>query len=165
MKIETKELPQQEVDSLIKNLSGEPLQNFRKAFHAERENFDPKLTWALPRNERIYYLALLQNTPYLLIGIHPHPLPAMPHIINISSIARIALEPRGKAADCFRVILEERLIPFCKNEGKRLMSARITTGRGLKVFEAICMEPPVHVINVSIIETSPDWSCTIEVDY
>ena len=136
--IQVAELSCREADTLLKGLSCEGLQNVREAFHVEKANIDGgKSAWALPRNERIYYVAQLQNDPYLLVGIHPNPLPSSPHIVNISSLARVASAAKGKATYCLRAVIQEKLVPFCEQNGKTLIVARIHTERGLKVFRAL----------------------------
>ena len=165
MVIQVAELSSHETDALLKGLSCEGLQNVREAFHTEKSNIDGgKPTWALLRSDRIYYVAQWQNDPYLLVGIHPNPLPSSPHIVNISSLARVASVPKGKAADCLRTVIQEKLIPFCKQNGKTLIVARIHTERGLKAFRAIQSERPGGISIVKIEVTSPDWSCTMSVD-
>ena len=165
MVIQVTELSSYETDTLLRGLSCEELQNVREAFHAEKANIDGgKPAWALARNDRMYYVARLQNDPYLLVGIHPNPLPSSPHIVNISSVARVASAPKGKAADCLRTIIQEKLVPFCKHNGKTLIVARIHTERGLKAFRALQSVRPGGISSVKIEVTRPDWSCTLSVD-
>ncbi|HBR51337.1 MAG TPA: hypothetical protein DEA71_14785 [Nitrospira sp.] len=150
---------------MLKGLSCEELQNVREAFHAEKANIDGgKPAWVLPRNERIYYVAQLQNEPYLLVGIHPNPLPRSPHIVNISSLARVSSASKGKAAECLRTIIQEKLVPFCKQNGKSLIVTRIHTERGFKAFSALQSVRPCGISRVEIEVTRPDWSCTMSVD-
>ncbi|MDR4473641.1 MAG: hypothetical protein R3B11_03010 [Nitrospira sp.] len=165
MVIQVAELSSHETDALLRGLSCEGLQNVREAFHTEKANIDGgKPTWALPRNDRIYYVAQWQNDPYVLLGIHPSPLPGSPHIVNISSLARVASAAKGKAADCLRSVIQEKLVPFCKQNGKTLIVARIHTERGLKAFRALQSVRPGGISSVEIEVTSPDWSCTMRVD-
>lgn len=165
MVIQVAELSSHETDALLRGLSCEGLQNVREAFHTEKANIEGgKPAWALPRNDRIYYVAQCQNDPYLLVGIHPNPLPSSPHIVNISSLARVASAAKGKAADCLRIVIQEKLIPFCKQNGKTLIVARIHTERGLKAFSALQSVRPGGISSVEIEATRPDWSCTMSVD-
>lgn len=165
MVIQVAEVSSHELDVLLKGVSCEGLQNVREAFHTEKANIDGgKSTWALSRNDRIYYVAQWQNDPYLLVGIHPNPLPSSPHIVNISSLARVASAAKGKAADCLRTVIQEKLVPFCKQNGKSLIVARIHTERGLKAFRALQNVRPGGISSVEIGATSPDWSCTMSVD-
>lgn len=165
MVIQVAELSSREMDTLLRGLSCEGLQNVREAFHAEKANIDGgKPTWALSRNERMYYVAQWQNDPYLLVGIHPNPLPSSPHIVNISSLARVASAAKRNAADCLRTIIQEKLVPFCKQNGKTQIVARIHTERGLKAFRALQSVRPCGISSVEIEATRPDWSCTMRVD-
>lgn len=162
--IQVIELSSHDTDTLLRGLSCEGLQNVREAFHAEKANIDSgKPAWALPRNERIYYVAKLQNDPYLLVGMHPNPLPSSPHIVNISSLAKVASVAKGKGPDCLRAVTQEGLVPFCKQNGKTLIVARIHTERGLKVFRALQSVRPRGISIIKIEVTSPDWSCTMTV--
>ncbi|MEW6248798.1 MAG: hypothetical protein AB1555_19110 [Nitrospirota bacterium] len=162
--IQVTELSFHESDTLLKGLSCEGRQNVKEAFHAEKANIDSgKPVWALPRNERIYYVAKLQNEPYLLVAMHPNPLLSSPHIVNISSLARVASPTKGKGPDCLRAIIQEGLVPFCEQNGKTLIVARIHTERGLKVFRALQSVRPRGISIVTIEVTSPDWSCTMTV--
>lgn len=136
----------------MKQLSGEILKDFKLGFHSEKENVLNDI-WALPPHERRYFLILLDQINYLLVGINPTP----PNSVNISSFSRIVLEPKGYAAACLKVLIEKYLVPLCRETGKRIISAHIATGRSEKTFKKLKKNLPQGIEKITI---SPK-SCNI----
>lgn len=149
--IQIKELSQKETDRLIEQLSGDPLKNFKEGFDVEKEKMR-----ALPLNERTYYLILLKGNPYLFVGINS--------FINISSFARVVLEPKGKAAVCLNQLITEKLVPICNclTPRKNVISSRLKRG-GYKVFQYLQKNLPKGIEKIIIQESGSYWSCQIHI--
>lgn len=158
--ITLQKLSQEYADSFMKNLSGEPLDNFKTAFHEEKENmYKQYASWALPPSKRIYYLLLFDGIRYLLVGINPN---AADDIINISSFEKVATEQKDKAAVCMKKLIECKLIPMCHVSGKKVISALITTDPGRKVFENLKKDLPKGVKKIDLnYKDYISWSCVV----
>jgi hypothetical protein len=110
-------LSQIEADQLIKDLQkegGAAFRGFLISFNDEKKRMlaDEKKTtqqkgllWALPSNERVYYLAKYEGKPYLLVGMNSHD--------TISSIAKITSSLSGKGGECLRELIEKELVEKC----------------------------------------------------
>ena len=135
----------------MKGLSGEPLDNFKLAFHEEAKNTleGRDNLWALHAPEkstqqanssdkRIYYLISIDEIPYLLVGINPTPI----QMINLSSFSRIVSEPKGKATVCLTKLIGDKLVPVCRENDKSTIAAMIFTDRGDKVFRQLRQKLP-----------------------
>lgn len=135
MKIISSQLSQKDANTLMCNLSAEPLENFRKAFHSEKENMLMKQRhFALPSHERVYYLITVEGVDYLLVGINPNPYSTY-NTINISSFAKITTKLKCKAVDCLRELLESELVPMCQTTGKELIVSNADTKGSKTVFK------------------------------
>lgn len=165
--ITIKKLRQEEADSIMKGLSGEPLENFKKGFHVEEENLSKGHTWALPppgvqsgtsenANRRIYYLVALNEVSYLLIGINPTP----PNSILLSSFARINTRQGKMAGQSLKKFIEDILIPMCRETGKTAIAARIASDRADKVFRHLQRALPRGIRAIRINGSA----CFIEID-
>lgn len=154
-----KELSQKDADCIMKGLSGEPLEDFKLGFHDESKNIlkGKDHVWALPLPEesakqtynpdkRIYYLISFEGIPYLLVGINPTPI----GLINLSSFARIVTQPKGKATDCLRIVIQDKMVPMCRENGKGIIVARIATDRGEKVFHQLRRKLPKGIKEIEI---------------
>lgn len=162
IKIIIKELSQESADSIMKKLSGEALENFKKGFHDEAKNIlkGNDHIWALPpgkpdgasyeQDKRIYYLISLNGNHYLFVGINPTPL----GLINLSSFARIVSQPKCKAAICLKKLIEDKLVPMCRINNKKEIAARIATDRGEKVFQNLKNDLPIGIKKIEIINAS-----------
>jgi hypothetical protein len=141
-------LSQKNADNIMKELSGESIDNFKLGFHEEKENIltGKDHIWALPPDKRIYYLISLNGNHYLLVGINPTPF----GIINLSSFARIVSQPKGEAPNCLRKLIEDKLVPLCRKNGKKFISTRIATDRGEKVFRCLQKEKPTGIREIKI---------------
>jgi len=64
-----------------------------------------EVVWALPPEERTYYIVKYGTEPYLLIG--------MSHYDTISSVAKITSSLSGKGAECLKSLLEKELVHKC----------------------------------------------------
>jgi hypothetical protein len=110
-------LSQKQADRLMKDLKksgGDAFRGFmisfddegRKLLEADKINGPyNKGVWALPPEERSYYLVKYGKQPYLLIG--------MSNYDTISSIAKISSSLSGKGAECLRALLEKELVHKC----------------------------------------------------
>jgi hypothetical protein len=154
-----KALSQKDADCIMKGLSGEALGDFKLGFHDESKSIlkGKDHVWALPLPEesakqtynpdnRFYYLISFEGIPYLLVGINPTPI----DVINLSSFARIVSQPKGKATVCLRKLIEDKLVPMCREKGKRAIFARIATDRGEKVFHRLRRELPKGIKEIEI---------------
>jgi hypothetical protein len=134
MAITIKKLTQEKANSLIENLSGEPLENFKLAFHDEKENLlMHKIPIALPQEDRIYYSITVDDVDYLLVGINLKNTNA----INISSYARITTNLKGKASNCLKNLIDIELVPMCQSLKKERIISYAYTIRSKKVFEKL----------------------------
>lgn len=102
--------------------------------------FDNSTTWALPENQRIYFVADRSGKIYLY-GINPQPANAL----LISSVGKIApytfhstqsLTIRSNSVLCLRELIEEFLVPLAKNNQKAKIDA-FPQGNGIGLFEAL----------------------------
>ena len=154
-----KKLSQEDADRIMKGLSEKLLEDFKRGFHDEAKNIlnGKDHVWALPLPEeavpqsynpdkRIYYLILFEKIPYLLVGINPTPIDVM----NLSSFARIVSQPKGKATICLRKLIEDKLVPMCREKGKRAIFATIATDRSEKVFHRLRRELPKGIKEIKI---------------
>ena len=110
-------LSQKQADRLmkdLKNAGGDAFQGFMISFDDERRKLlesdetngpSNRTVWALPPEERSYYLVKYGKQPYLLIG--------MSHFDTISSVAKISSSLSGKGAECLRALLEKELVHKC----------------------------------------------------
>jgi hypothetical protein len=110
-------LSQSEADRLIKDLQkegGEAFRGFLISFDDEKKRMlaDEKKTpqqkgllWALPSNERVYYIAKYDEKPYLLVGMNSYD--------TISSVAKISSSLSGKGGECLKKLIEKELVDKC----------------------------------------------------
>lgn len=110
-------LPQEQADMLMKDLTkagGDAFRGFMISFDDEqKKRFESDKTngpsnqgvWALPPEERTYYLVKYGKQPYLFIGVS--------HNDTISSLAKISSSLAGKGAECLKALLEKELIHKC----------------------------------------------------
>jgi hypothetical protein len=63
------------------------------------------LPWALPSNERVYYIAKYKKKPYLLVGMNSYD--------TISSVAKITSSLSGKGGECLKKLIEKELVDKC----------------------------------------------------
>jgi hypothetical protein len=110
-------LSQEQADTLMKDVKksgGDAFRGFVISFDDERrrqlkadETNGPsnKAMWALPPEERTYYLVKYRKQPYLLIG--------MSHFDTISSMAKISSSLSGKGTECLKALLEKELAHKC----------------------------------------------------
>lgn len=158
-RLKVQPLAQDAADELMKSLA-RLFDKFEEAFSTEKERrIGREQLWALPLDARQYFTVSINGIPYLLIGINMKPLPDKSDTIAISSFARIVPVPKGLAPNCMRHFIGKTLADFCRENGKRYITARLTDD-GLKVFEKLQAEPPR---GVSI--TIKDKSCCMEVRY
>jgi hypothetical protein len=141
------ELSEAAADSLRRSLRGECLENVKSAFTQEEDRLGGQGSWPLPKDQRIYYLALLDGTPYLLAGINPGPSSCS---VNISSVARVVGEPRGQATVCLRWLIEELLVPMCRGLGRSFIDAKITTERARRVFSSLASDRPKGIERIDL---------------
>ena len=109
-------LSQAQADSLMKELKkagGDVFRGFLISFDDERKRLsepgEQKVksddVWALPPEERSYYMVKYGKRPYLLIG--------MSHYDTISSVAKITSSLHGKGAESLRALIEKELVNKC----------------------------------------------------
>ena len=110
-------LSQEQADRLMKDLKksgGDAFRGLMISFDDERKRlFDAdekkgrsdEVAWALPPDQRTYYLVKYGKQPYLLIG--------MSHFDTISSLAKITSSLSGKGAECLKALLEKELVHKC----------------------------------------------------
>jgi hypothetical protein len=110
-------LPQGRADELMKDLKeagGDVFRGFMISFDDERKRVleadkinggSDEFVWALPPEQRTYYLVKYGKQPYLLIGMNHHD--------TISSLAKISSSLSGKGTECLKVLLEKELINKC----------------------------------------------------
>lgn len=110
-------LSQEQADKLMKDLKksgGDTFRGFMISFNDERKRLldadeatvrSDEVVWALPSEDRTYYLVKYGKQPYLLIG--------MSHFDTISSMAKITSSLSGKGAECLRALLEKELVHKC----------------------------------------------------
>jgi hypothetical protein len=110
-------LSQQQADELIKDLKkkgGAVFKGFLISFEDEQKRLLESMEakdrpgddmWALPPDERTYYIVKYGKRPYLLIG--------MSHYDTISSLAKITSALHGKGADSLRILIEKELVNKC----------------------------------------------------
>ena len=142
MDVTIHQLPQEEADTLMKRLdvNREYYQNFYEAFHDERRHIsDRNRTWALPHQERSYYLI-----GSYLFGVKFK----NPDIISLSSFALVLpRNPSHDCASCLRLLFKQILIPFCRDHKKRCISAALTE-KGKTVFEDLKRDfPSLEIAN------------------
>ncbi len=140
-----KKLSQKEAEGLRRVLSEEVMKNIEEAFEEEERNLQHYGWWALPPDERIYYLASLNGISYLLVGINPNPTPTT---INISSFSRVTQESKGRAPICLGRLIEGKLIPFCREQGKDRIMTRVITEKGRRVLESLRTNLPRGVAEI-----------------
>ncbi len=128
--VRIQELDQAEADRLRGSLSGECLRLVQFGFKPEEDRLRGGGGWSHPRDCRVYYLVLLDGTPYLLVGINLSP----PHAINISSIARVVIGPPGYALLYLRRLIEETCVPMCHDLKKQFILARAATRDGARLL-------------------------------
>lgn len=143
MDMTIRQLTRQEADSLMKALdvNGKWYQNFYEAFHGERTHVsDRDRPWALPDQERSYYLI-----ESYLFGVS---FKKDSDIITLSSFALVLpRNPSHNCASCLKVLLQQELIPFCRDHRKRCISAALTE-KGKVVFERLKRDfPRLEIIN------------------
>lgn len=118
-------LSQKLADDLMKSLEGNYLDNFREAFHQEKDQPSTGPI-ALPENDRVYY-----RIESYLVGFGNGTVDAL----SLASFARVlAVRPAGSCAMCLKGLFENVIFPICREQGKIRISARLTP-RGRKVFE------------------------------
>jgi hypothetical protein len=110
-------LSQSEADQLMKNLQkegGDAFRGFLISFDDEKKRMlaDEKKTpqqkgllWALPSNERVYYIAKYEGKPYLLVGMNSYD--------TMTSIAKITSSLSGKGGECLKALIEKELVDKC----------------------------------------------------
>ena len=110
-------LSQTEADKLMKDLQkddAEAFNGFLISFDDEKKRIsDAKekgrqynsILWALPSNERLYYLVKHEGTPYLLAGIKSYD--------TIASLAKMTSSLSGQGWECLSELLEKELIYKC----------------------------------------------------
>ena len=134
MTITIHKMMQAEADSLMAKLSDEALENFKLAFHDEKENIVMnKKPIALHKKDRSYFLVKVDNIDYLLVGININP----NKTLNISSYARITTKLNGKAISCLQQLIADELVPMCQSLGKERIISYAYTQRSSKVFEKL----------------------------
>jgi len=98
----------------LKKVGEEIFKGFIVSFDEERKNVPTgsetgvaveDQLWALPAENRTYYLVRFGKKPYMLVG--------MSHHDTISSIAKITSSMSGKGAECLRVLIERELVHKC----------------------------------------------------
>lgn len=145
MELAIKKLSQKEAEDLRRVLSEEVIKMIDEAFKEEERNLPHYGWWALPPDKRIYYLVSLNGIPYLLVGINPNPAPTM---IYISSFSRVTQELKGRAPICLGRLIEDKLIPFCREQGKDSIKTRVTTEKGRRVLESLRTNLPRGVAEI-----------------
>src|ERR1700690_602620 len=110
-------LSQKRADRLMKDLKksgGDAFRGFMISFEYERKRLaeadetkgrSNAFIWALPPEEKTYYIVKYGKQPYLLIGVS--------HNDTISSLAKISSSLSGKGAECLKALLEEELVHKC----------------------------------------------------
>lgn len=159
--VQWRRLSQADADGIMRALSDAQYNNFVAAFHEEADRSQAGSGWrhwALPEDEREYYVIDLEMQPYLLVGLNVQNVAAY---IGLSSFARIAPAPNGYAADC--------LAPFMRCQLERCkgmvpprpgVSAQLSAG-GYKVFLRIKQMPYFRDI-MNITDAGRYWSLTMQ---
>ncbi len=126
-----KQLSQREADRLMKSLNTGDLyyRNWFNAFNCENKRTSGNnQLWALPEEERSYYLI-----GSYLFGVDFR----NPDLVTLASFARILPHSPGhKCAFCLKLLLQETLIPFCRDHKRRFINAMLTEA-GKVVFDEI----------------------------
>ncbi len=134
MTIKIHDITQPEANSLIEQLSGETLENFKLGFHDEKNNIVMnKRPIALSEKDRSYFLIKVDNTDYLLVGINLNPRKTL----NLSSYARITTKLKGKAAICLKLLIEQKLVLLCQAHGKERIMSKAYTSHSITVFNKL----------------------------
>jgi hypothetical protein len=142
-KIDCIEITQKKADKWLRKLydEGDKLrENFEKAFHAEKERMGKNEEfWALSPEERTYYIVFINDEPVLLAGINK--------FLNISSFTKIALENifKGKGRYCVKELIEDVIVPKCKDVGRESSYVCIYTEKGKRTFEYLMKNLPEGV--------------------
>lgn len=103
-------LAERDANEFMKTLAGKQLENFRKAFHCERDRTHMQM-WALPSHERMYYVL----EPYLF-GFQP----PVDKVIRASSVARVfSMCSASNTVGSLAKLLVEDLVPLWKQLGAR----------------------------------------------
>ncbi len=133
-------LTQAEANNILKTLSQISLQNFNTAFDTEHNNMlmrqwesDKSVMIMLPPEERLYFLIKVNGKKYLLIGISSQSETS----VNISSIASINQEIKGKAVHCLKKLIEDELVPMAIETNKRSVNAYAYSKRSWRVFDKL----------------------------
>jgi hypothetical protein len=134
MTITIHKIAQAEANSLMEQLSGEALDNFKLGFHDEKDNIVMNIKpIALPQKDRSYFLIKVDTINYLLVGINLNP----DKTLNLSSYARITTKLNGKASSCLKQLIEQELVPLCHSLAKGRILSLAYTQRSTKVFEKL----------------------------
>ena len=128
--LRVRELDQTEADDLRGSLRGECLGLVKAAFKTEEDRRAGDGGWALPRDCRVYYLVLLDETPCFLVGINLRPA----QTVNISSFARVIAEPPAYVLFRLRRLMEGTLVNMCHDLKKRFILAQAFTHEGERLL-------------------------------
>ena len=144
MTYEIKKINQEEANRWMRKLydeGGELQENFERAFHEEKARKEKnKKYWALPSEERRYYIVYINNNAVLLAGINRH--------LNISSFAKVTKERefKGKGRCCVKRLIEDILVDKCRDANKEAFSVNTLESRkGQEVFEYLMNNLPKSV--------------------
>ena len=130
--------------------------HLKKAFESSQFSGDIRISFqeefsqdnisALPPNRRLYFLACASSSDELIAGIDSH-------TVNLSSFCKINTkeESLARGRDCVRKLIEQVIVPKCRESRKDHFSAMPATLRSLKLFEYL-MAPENLPFGISRIE-------------
>ncbi len=113
-------------------------------------------------DKRAYYLVSKENEAYMLVSIYRH---ADSHV-NITSFARIHNIKKGFAVECMKQFFEEILLPFCRDERRRLIVVATHTKKGSNILENLCDGRISGIELKSKTDTPPDltiWNISVQI--
>jgi hypothetical protein len=144
-------------DELMKSLPPEFQEGFKIAFQSENERRESQGRagqWALSPEDRTYYLARVDATPYLLVGVNLH--------VNIASFLKITTQFQGFCQACLQRLIEQELVPESKKKNKPAMTMYGDSEEGYAGFRNLQKNLPAGIREIKI-ENMPggDWSAAI----
>lgn len=120
--------------------------NFEMAFHTEKDRkYNNELFWALPSEERTYYIVRMAGNPILIASTNEH--------LNIASFSKVTADEAFKSIGkyCVKKFIEEVVVHKCKASSKDTCSAYAYTQRSTHVFEYLMEYLPegIKLIEIS----------------
>ncbi len=135
-----REITQAEADQWLKQLfknDDHVRQDAKISFHSEKEKLEKgEIVWALPEEERSYFIVSLDNQPVLLVGVNSQ--------CGISSIMKVTAEKKfaGVGRCCLKEFIENKMVKLCKDRGKAAFGVHTATERSWRIFHDFISKPP-----------------------